>query len=542
MPCARAHPPALPRTPGPRGREGAGCGKVPRALAAVTSALVSDPGDDGATSRRGWIRVGVVTAVAVVSFAAPSLPRGVTNWDNVVKVQLARSLLRGEGLVLRDLTPDDAAYVQLGKDGRRYSGYMPLAAVLHVLTIQIALLTGVEAEGVPALFLLGLVAWALVSWGRRAGVSLHAAVGGAVLACLGTSLWPMAALGYDVIVEALAFALLLRAGSGGEDDRRAWLLAGAAAGAAFATRLGAALLAVPAVVLAASAPPRGVRTVFRRGAALVAGGAPGLLLVLWYNFHRFGSPFTTMRTSALGSLEDLAAPWLSATHLQGMAGLLLSPGKGILWYAPPMLLVLAASGALVRRHRAAALAFAAYAAAEVLALGRFRYWHGDWGWGPRYLAPLLVSAAPLAWLADERLATARARVKVAALCALVAAVVLQAAPVVGKPIPYHFALVLAPLEAEHRLVTHPVTRPPGPEDYGIHYFTARNSMIVSLARGLARASVKEGFRWRLLRALLVPLAAGALVAGVWIVCERRARGRGPGEDERGAFAGGGRAR
>jgi hypothetical protein len=451
----------------------------------------------------------------VVFAAAPSLPRGVGNWDNVVKLQLARSLLRGDGLVLRDLTPDDAQYVQLGKDGRRYSGYLPIAAALHVLTVEVALLTGVEAEGVPALFVLGLLAWALVAWGRRAGVSPGAAAAGAILACLGTALWPMAALGYDVVIEALALALVLRAGAGEAKDERPWLLAGAALGLAFATRLGAALLAVPAVVTALAAPPGGLRTALRRGAAIAIGSAPGVLLVLWYNSYRFGSPFVVFRASALGTMEDLAAPWLSALHLEGVVGLLLSPGKGLFWYAPPMLLVAAATPTLARRHRAAMLAIGLYALAALAFFGRFRFWHGDWAWGPRYVAPLFVAAAPAAWLVAERLRGARPRAVAAALALLVAAVTIQAAPVVGRPIPYHFALVLAPLAAEGRLATRPVTRPPGPADYGILYFAPQHSMIASLARGLARAAEKPGL-WRYaLRALVVPLAAGMFVARTW---------------------------
>jgi hypothetical protein len=481
------------------------------------------PSDGPAIAARAWLRTGALACLIVIGAAAPSLPRGVGNWDNVVKLQVARSLLRGDGLVIGGLTPDDASYVQIGTDGRRYSGYMPLAAALHVITIQVALLTGVEAEGAPALLLLGLVAWALVSWGRRAGVSRGAAVAGAVTACLGTALWPMAALGYDVLVEVLALALILRAAAGRGESAGQWLLAGFAVGGAFATRLGAATLAVPAIVVALAAHERGARPTCRRVAALAAGSAPGVLLVLWYNLHRFGSPFVVFRPNALGTLEDLAAPWFSILHLQGIAGLLLSPGKGLFWYAPPMLLVALAATTLARRHRTEALAIGAYGLVAIVFFGRFRYWHGDWGWGPRYVAPLFLAAAPLAWLVAERIRAARPRVKAAGLSALVGAVLLQAGPVMGRPVPYHFALVLAPLEAKGELSTRPVTRPPGPEDYGVLYFAPQNSMLVSLARGLARATGKDGFWERVLRALVVPLAAGVFVAHAWSLGPRDER-------------------
>lgn len=474
--------------------------------------VVPDGDEICASPRRLWLRTGALACLLAVGVASVSLPRGVANWDNVVKIQLARSLLRGEGLVLSGITPDDAQYVQVGKDGRRYSGYLPVAAMLHILTIQVALLTGIEAEGVPALFLLGLVAWTLVAWGKRSGVSPCAAAAGAVLACFGTALWPMAALGYDVVIEALALSLVLRAGANEGERLEPWLLAGAAIGLAFATRLGAALLVVPAAVAALAAPRRRVSTVLRQGSALAAGAAPGALLVFCYNFQRFGSPFVVFQPTALGRVEDLGAPWFSVLHLQGIAGLLLSPGKGLFWYAPPMLLVAAWAPVLVRRHRAAALTLGAYALATLVVFGRFRYWHGDWAWGPRYMAPLFIAVAPVAWLLAERVRETSPRGKAAAVALLVVAGILQMAPVVGKPVPYHFALTLSPLEAQGRLATHPLTRPPGPEDYVILYFAPQHSMIVSLARGLARAAEKPRFWERVLRALATPVCAGAFVA------------------------------
>lgn len=463
--------------------------------------------------------LGLAAFAVVALVGGQALPRGVMNWDNVVKMQLAGSLQRGDGLVLRHLTPDDAAYVQIGKDGRRYAPYPPLAAALHILTIQVGFLTGLEAEGVPAIFLLGLVAWALVSWGRREGMTDGAAVVGAVLACLGTSLWPMATAGYDVLAEVLALALVLRAGAGETHRTGPWLLAGLALGGAFATRLGAAVLAFPAAAVALAAPPRDLRSVARRAAALAVGGLPGVLLVLWHNVYRFGSPFVVYQTSALGTFQDLAAPWLSWLHLQGMSGLLVSPGKGLLWYAPPMLLVVAAAPALARRHRPAAIGLAVYLAAAVVLFGRFRYWHGDWGWGPRYVAPVLVAAAPLGWLAVERAGAALGRRAVLA-GALLALMSLQAIPVVVRPVLHHFRLVVLPLEAEGRLATRPVTRPPGPEDYEIHYYAPQHSMLVSIWGGLAASRAKLGFWWRVLRVAAVPAAALGLV---WLA----GRARGP---------------
>ena len=57
----------------------------------------------------------------VLAGTLPSLPRGVRNWDNEVKLQVARNLVRGRGAVLTERTPDDATYVVRGPDGTALS-------------------------------------------------------------------------------------------------------------------------------------------------------------------------------------------------------------------------------------------------------------------------------------------------------------------------------------------------------------------------------------------------------------------------------------
>jgi hypothetical protein len=441
----------------------------------------------------------------------------------VVKLQLARGLLGGRGLVLTEPTPDDGQYVVRGSNGTRYAGYPPLAPALQLATMAAAPALGGIREGAGTVLVLALLGWALVAWGRAAEVPLEAAVTGAILTTLGTMLWPMAALGYDVLIEALALALTLRAGAGASSGRR-WALAGLALGLTFATRVNAAVLGVSAVVLILAQRPRGLGPVAWRAAAYALGALPGVVLVLWFNHVRFGSPLTFFQASALGQVEHLASPWFSAGHLEGMAGLLVSPGKGLLWYAPPLIGVVVAARPLVRRYGASIAALGAQLVASVVVFGAFRYWHGDWAWGPRYLAPLCLAAAPLAWWATELLRDRGRGTRLVAGGALVAAIAAQALPVVGTPVPTHFALTLLPLAAEHRLVTSPVTRPPVPEDNRLLYFELATSPFVSLARGIGQRladPVRQGrMAWALARAGVAPLLAALATWAAW----RRATG------------------
>lgn len=477
-----------------------------------------------------WQWAGPLVLVAVLVGALPSLPWGVIDWDNEVKLQVARNLARGQGPVLTERTPDDATYVVHGRDGRVYSPYPLLASALQLVTLAAAPVIGGLHEGSGTLLVLALLGWAVVAWGRAAQVSILAAVSGALLVTLGTMLWPMAALGYDVVVEALALALILRAGTAEATGRR-WALAGLAFGAALATRLGAAVVGFSAAVLLLAQHPRGLGPTARRSMTFALGAVPGVILVLWFNWLRFGSPLQFVQASVLGRVDQLASPWFSRVHLEGIAGLLVSPGKGLFWYSPPLLGVLLLAPLLVRRYGATIAALGVQLLASAFLFGAFRYWHGDWAWGPRYVAPLCVAAAPLAWWMVEALRERGRRLRLAAVAALLAAISIQALPVVGRPVEAHFTLMLPALVASHRVVTSPITRPPVPEDNRVVYFELKTSPFVSLARGLGGGLEDprdpHQLAKHLTRAAVAPLAALLALAAIrWRTAGRLASPRG----------------
>jgi hypothetical protein len=119
---------------------------------------------------------------------------------------------------------------------------------------------------------------------------------------------------------------------------------------------------------------------------------PGLALLLWYNLARFGAPLA----SGYGSEAAL----FTTPLLVGLQGLLLSPGKSVLLYAPPLLLALPGAAALWRRgERAVVLLCLGLFLSHLLLYARWGEWQGGGVWGPRFLlpvvAPLLVLAAGL---------------------------------------------------------------------------------------------------------------------------------------------------
>lgn len=320
--------------------------------------------------------------------------------DEVTMFELSRALLHGriavsEGATLR------------GPDGRFYSknaagqaiAALPLTAIAEGVT---------RAAGVPG---------PRAVLAMRFGVSFFDAVIAAILLgvfyttvrALGVRPWPSAAatlmLGFTTPLwvyaksfmaeplEALGLMLALggaaRAGAG---DPRGARRAGLGAFLAISAKLSMLPLALVCLLPLTRRPRAWGWAIFGVVAAL-AGHAI-------YDLARFGTPFET----GYGAQASLAA--YTTPLLVGLYGLLLSSGKGVLWFAPALWLAFAGWRAVWARperadpeipppagfadaaRRAAWGALAAWLVALLL-YARFQHWAGDGSFGPRYLVPLL---------------------------------------------------------------------------------------------------------------------------------------------------------
>jgi hypothetical protein len=202
----------------------------------------------------------------------------------------------------------------------------------------------------------------------------------------GTFLWPYAA---DSFMEPLAGAALA-AGAAvlvSKGSSRAW---------AAALLWGAACLLKP--ILWLTAP------VFVLAAALEAGRrvAPVLKML---------GALAAVVALQVAANAVRGAGWkagygdfalrFSTPLFDGLYGLVLSPGKGVLLYAP--LLVAAALGAARLGRPARALLLGA-PLVHLLVIARWAWWEGGSAWGPRLLLPVLPLACAAAVLAPRRLA------------------------------------------------------------------------------------------------------------------------------------------
>src|SRR5947209_13579432 len=90
-----------------------------------------------------------------------------------------------------------------------------------------------------------------------------------------------------------------------------------------------AALAIGLYLLLPGGPERGLLSRVRQLALCVLGVLPFVVIDLWYNWYRFES------VTGTGHHEKL----FGYPPLQGAAGLLISPGKGLLWYCPTVVLL-----------------------------------------------------------------------------------------------------------------------------------------------------------------------------------------------------------
>ncbi len=86
--------------------------------------------------------------------------------------------------------------------------------------------------------------------------------------------------------------------------------------------------------------------------------------------------------------DGLTRGWLGFPLWAGLASLVLSSGKGLVWFAPPVLLAGMGAVSFVRRHRSRAWIPVTVSLMYLATFGSKGGWHGG-GWGPRYLVPMV---------------------------------------------------------------------------------------------------------------------------------------------------------
>jgi hypothetical protein len=150
----------------------------------------------------------------------------------------------------------------------------------------------------------------------------------------------------------------------------------------------------------------GRKQTVRALAAFLVPMAAGALCVAMLNGWRFGNPLAT------GYGDQPEGVRLSTPLLIGLHGFLCSPGRGLFFFSPPLILALWAFGSLWRRDRKLCLTVGLLIASVLAFHSKWQNWSGGWDWGPRHIFLIHVFLAlPIAaWLAEAPKNMARWRV------------------------------------------------------------------------------------------------------------------------------------
>jgi hypothetical protein len=223
----------------------------------------------------------------------------------------------------------------------------------------------------------------------RVGVEDGAAAAAALVLALAT---PLFAYSSWLFSEPVAAALLLGAAlalfGGGTTVGISWqraLVAGILLGSAMWVRPTHAI-AAPVYLLAVVVRERekALRPALALAAVVAVFGAAQAVR----NEFLFGSP---LDFGYPGVVEGGKIPNSFQTPLlTGLFGFLLSPGKSVFLFAPPVLLGIAGLRGLVRRDRGVGLVAGVTPLVYLLFFARYTQWEGGYCFGPRYLLPAII--------------------------------------------------------------------------------------------------------------------------------------------------------
>jgi hypothetical protein len=346
----------------------------------------------------------LVAGAALIVYLAngATLPSG----DTVPARYLPLSLWREADLDLDEfpfLYRPERPYWLASVNGRMVSEYPVAPAILAAPVYALSALGGVRADSrfvleveklaaaaitAASVFVVVLLVRQFSSAAMSVAIAVVYAIGTSSLSTSSQALWQ-----HGPVQLAIAAALYGLARARGEPR---WLL-----GAGFA--MGAAVVCRPPTVLIVT--PLAAWAVLRlgaRGAVLcAAGAAPAVAFQLWYNAVYFGQLSRTQ--------FPMLEPALWSTPLwHGLAGVLVSPGRGLLVYSPVLALALV-GGALAWRCGGDGLLRAASvgAVASVVLNSKWLMWWGGHSYGPRLLADILPALALLLAPAERLLAERR---------------------------------------------------------------------------------------------------------------------------------------
>jgi hypothetical protein len=146
------------------------------------------------------------------------------------------------------------------------------------------------------------------------------------------------------------------------------------------------VLAIP--VFAVALLVRDKKPALRAAFLLCAASAIGLAILFAHNTVLFGGPFEFGYPTAAEGAKRLNT--FDTPLLKGLYGFLLSPGKSVFIFAPPIILALFGLRRLWKLERRVATAAMLFPLTYLLFYARYTQWEGGYCVGPRYMVPSIV--------------------------------------------------------------------------------------------------------------------------------------------------------
>ena len=386
-------------------------------------------------SRKRFVLSAAATFVALLAIYSAN-GRSIGAGDTAPTTFLAAAVARGDSPVLdryHGWFGQRLPYWVAARDGHLVSLYPvgPAVMAAPLVGVQIAFLAVVwpswTQDEMSVLFVLGKNAAAVLA--ALTGVGLlvvlqrlgyeHDVFTTVAAAMLGSEMWTVASQslwqhGPSAFALTVALALVL----GGNGPLRL-LAGGLAAGFVFACRIPSAIFVLPLVAWIA------VQHRWRVGWFL-AGMLPVVGLAIAYNVAWFGNWSGGIAVVEAGNEVSHAVSGRWNPHFgEGLAGTLLSPGRGLLVYCPWMAVVLLTlpwyANRLVQRPLVGLLA--ASLVPSTLLLGAYTTWWAGVSFGPRFwtdATPILaiLLATCFAWTRERNAENVRAVLHAAILLAI----------------------------------------------------------------------------------------------------------------------------
>ncbi|MEW6268081.1 MAG: hypothetical protein AB1689_02140, partial [Thermodesulfobacteriota bacterium] len=229
-----------------------------------------------------------------------------------------------------------------------------------------------------------LAAATLWSLAGALGYARHVAALLTLLLVVATQTWPASRDGFPHVVVLLLLLLAIREAVVWRRPLASPAARGATRGLLLLVRPFDGVLASPAILLYAAA--RHLRDDLRAGvlgrnvlALAVPLGLAGAVAAM-HNYLRFGHVLL---------FDEPGTQAFNASLAVGAYGLLLSSGRGLFLYSPPLVAGLCGMPQLARRRPAEAALLAGVALPLLAGYAVYAHWDGGLCWGPRYLAPLV---------------------------------------------------------------------------------------------------------------------------------------------------------